>query len=86
MERKGIDHEIVNKENMTFQDFYDKHRLLDGMIEREIVVDYLLRKGYIKGEGASRNVSIAKPTQDSYVFHLVDIEDENLEKLEFELM
>lgn len=86
MERKGVDKEVVNKENITFQDFYDKHKSLDKMVERDIIIDYLYRKEYIKGEGASQNVSYAKPTADSYIFHIVETEDDTLSKTEFELM
>lgn len=78
--------EIVNKENITFQDFYDKHKLLDNMIERDLVISYLRKKGYIGGEGGNQNVSFAKPTNDSYIFHIVKTDDLTLQQMKFELM
>lgn len=56
------------------------------MVERQIMISYLYRRGYIHGNEGCRDVSYAKPTNSSYIFHVVETEDEELQKTKFELM
>lgn len=50
------------------------------------MINYLYKKGYIQGNEGRMDVSYAKPTNSSYIYHVVETEDEELQKTKFELM
>ena len=76
MERKGLEQFIVNRKGYTFSDFYDKYKLLDDMIERRIVLDYLIEHEVIS---ENRELSFSRPTPDSRIFNVIPIDQEDLE-------